>query len=242
MKINNVNEKKQIILALLIMIFVMGGLVALCMWNGLIGIIVFVIFCIFLFGFPIISIIKESSVNSKKEIELYGQDQAPNFNTFDLEDFYAGEVGPNLDILKQSIEIISNGKIKIPNLVLENEEESMISYILEQLNETGYGAALDLKSETEDLVFNVNRIIDKKNLPIEKISMEQITIFDSAFVKNRRKDNIVSIDSDLNVVHDIIQKQGYQLIDINTGGDEYLLTIITKEDLIKLKELKERSK
>jgi hypothetical protein len=53
-------------------------------------------------------------------------------------------------------------------------------------------------------------------------------LFDNEKIKNRRRDNIDTTDNDINRAHDIIEKQGYELI--NFMSHEYFLSIVTKDE------------
>lgn len=245
---NSDTPKWQLILAVITTFAVLGGFVALCIWNGLIGGITFAIFCFSLLFFALFrtaGLDKKSREFVSKQNELYGQEQAPNFDSFYFGGFYLDEGEFNLEIMREGIRILSNGEIEIPNSVFENEEKNsqkayISEYLLQNLDEKSYGVNIDMKTELEDLVWNINRVIDKKKISINKLTSEQITAFDNSFVKNRRKDSIVTMDNDINIAHNIIEKSGYELI--NVLSDEYCLTIVNTDELLKLKQLEEKSK
>ena len=224
--------------------YFLGGLIltiVLGIINILFGIIALILFFISIFV-RIYMIEKKAQKVINSQSKLYGEEQPPNFNTFYFGCFVWDDKEFNIDIVRAGIKIISNGTIEILDSVFENETEKnmqkayIVDHVLEQLQESNYGAGIDMKSELEDLVWNINKIIDKKKLPVKEVMAEQITAFDNEHMKARRKDNMITMDNDINILHILIKQQGYELVGILSDGD-YFLTIITQEDFVKLIEL-----
>lgn len=205
----------------------------------MIGIIVFAVFIIGIFIQVRINTEKEQKMIDK-ENEMYGAEQAPRFDSFYFGCFYMDKGEINIDIIREAVNMIANRVIEIPTSIYENEEKEyqksyIADYILEQLTEFDDCVSIDFKTELEDLVWNINRVIDKKKIPIKELTLEQITAFDNDCIKACRNNNMATMDNDINVAHDIIEKQGYELI--NVLSDEYCLTIVSQQDFEELKKL-----
>jgi len=255
--INNPYEPKTppIVLIVIIVISILGGLVGLCMWNPWLGLIVSILFFIGLlfFGFlgsDLHNVIKiqEKQKESKKRREqklnkIYGERQTPKFDSFYFGSSHRNGAKLNIiEIIKEGTNIISHKTIAIPTSIIVVEDEYatiyIADYVAKQLEETNYGAEIDIKEKLEDLVSKINKVINKKKIPIQKLTSEHITVFDDEYIKIRRKNNVATMDNDINIAHDIIAKQGYELINVFSG---YCLTIVTQEELTRLKKLEEKS-
>lgn len=85
-----------------------------------------------------------------------------------------------------------------------------------------YGAYIDYKAETDDIVYFLNKAIEKLDYPL---TLEK-TIVDAEHT------NIV-----LSNIDSLFQEKGYRLIDLDTGDDSYCLFIVTNENFETLKKL-----
>ena len=70
-----------------------------------------------------------------------------------------------------------------------------------------------------------------------KISEEQVLSKDNEFMKNRRNDNIITTDNDLNVINQILKAQKYEYITFPIDADGYWLAIIPINKIEEIKAL-----
>ena len=78
--------------------------------------------------------------------------------------------------------------------------------------------------------------INGKNYNV-KITEEQVMIKDNEFIKNRRKDNIITTDNDLNVINEILKTKGYMFITFPIDADGYWLAIIPMDKVNQIQDL-----
>ncbi len=239
-KLNNI-----VALTIILTITVIGGLVALLMWKEWIGWIAVSIVCFS----PLIFVLiyqKKQKIVYENYIKKYGED--PSCYKVDRCYFihlnsHSNKIEIDVDSINKVMNIISYGTIEVPISIFDSEKvypsSHIDNYISGQLNKTGYGAKIEMNIGLEDLIEDINRIIDKREVFINKLTKEQIVEFDTDFVKARRNDNINTFYNDTNTIYDILDKQGYRIIDIVHNG--FCWTIVNEEEFNKIKELDHRN-
>ena len=91
-----------------------------------------------------------------------------------------------IEIIKAGTKIISHKVIKIPTSIIFVEEEYatiyIADYVAKHLVETDYVAEIDINEKLEDVVSKINKVINKKKIPIQKLTLEHITVFDDEYI------------------------------------------------------------
>lgn len=100
-----------------------------------------------------------------------------------------------------------------------------------------YMLYFDWKEPLETIIHFTNELLKKLNYDI-KITEEQVTSKDDEFIKNRRNDNIITTDNDLNVINEILKTYNYEFITFLIDADGYWLAIIPIEQEEKIEILR----
>lgn len=241
---NKDNIGKIILGTIMILIIILGIPIGLCMWKPVIGVIYIAVLLVF--G-TVIIILNESKQPKSKLADIekkYGKEPEYKFDGFYFGCFSfddrKNKINP--DIIREGISIISNNEIILEDNVFQkyNNKPELADYLLEEICESNIGVAIDLKTQLKDILYNVNNVIKRKKLPIKLITEHQVKSLDNIQIARRRMDNYSTAINDINVIHDIIEKYGYELI--NVISDEYCLTIVDNEQYKKLQELESKTK
>lgn len=241
-----------IVLTIVVTFAVMSIFVGLFLLHVLVGVIVFILFlalCLFLGRKNttkktwIRRQVEKTQIRRTEKLNgIYGKLQTIECNCFYFGcDRRRGITPAIIEIIRGAVIIISNDTIEIPNAIWQNVEDMyglicVAEYTKVKLEEKNKGASIDLITSIEDFVCKINNVIDERKLPTAKIAVEQITEFDDEHMRNRRQDNIVTMDNDVNIAHKIIAKQGYELISV---FGLQCLTVVTPKELDDLRALSE---
>lgn len=233
-----------VILSVVITLSVLGGLTALFMFYPTVGKIAVISAIPITLIFSLIGYIK-----NKKQVkrfdefdEKYGEAARLILESIPVA-FYAGDY----EYAKKNVKILSRGTIEIPEELIEKERNEVKNlygdaldhyrgyindYVTDRLIDKGYCAYVRYGSPVEAVVNSVNSIIRAKELPVKTLTAEEITVRDDEFLKNRRKDNESTDNNDMNIAHDILSRQGFELVELFTV--ESYLTIVSNEEFKKL--------
>lgn len=99
-----------------------------------------------------------------------------------------------------------------------------------------YMLYFDWKEPLDTIVHFTNELLKRLNYNI-KITEEEVISKDNEFMKNRRNDNILTTDNDLNVINKILKAQNYQYITFPIEADGYWLAIIPTNKIEDIKAL-----
>ena len=133
------------------------------------------------------------------------------------------------------VKIVSNNKITNYDFIEDNMSLEDLALKLEDCEEY-YMLYFDWKEPLDTIVHYTNELLKRLNYNI-KISEEQVLSKDNEFMKNRRNDNIITTDNDLNVINQILKAQKYEYITFPIDADGYWLAIIPINKIEEIKAL-----
>lgn len=164
----------------------------------------------------------------KEELsKKYGKDFPSNIDKFNI----VNDKSKFVELVK----IISNNKITNYDFIEENMNLEDLALRLEDCEEY-YMIYFDWKEPLDTIVYCTNELLKRLDYNI-KVTEEQIITKDNEFIKNRRNDNIVTTDNDLNVINEILQAQNYEFITFPIDADGYWLAIIQTNNIEEIKRL-----
>lgn len=133
------------------------------------------------------------------------------------------------------VKIVSNDKITNYDFIEEDMDLSELALELQE-DDKEFMLYFDWKEPLDTIIYYTNELLKRLNYNI-KITEEQVISKDNEFMKNRRKDDIITTDNDLNVINEILKAQNYELITFPIEADGYWLTIIPINKINEIKEL-----
>lgn len=133
------------------------------------------------------------------------------------------------------VKIVSNNKITNYDFIEDNMSLEDLALKLEDCEEY-YMLYFDWKEPLDTIVHFTNELLKRLNYNI-KITEEQVISKDNEFIKNRRNDNIITTDNDLNVINEILKAQKYEYITFPIDADGYWLAIIPINKIEEIKAL-----
>jgi hypothetical protein len=147
------------------------------------------------------------------------------------------------DCVKDHIAYFNNHRAEYTELgieSIENIEKDELCWMnmIEQLTAHHYAVVIDWKTETEDILYNLNFIAKKLRLPLD---MEKLEISHERIWNHARwnDDDEPATRDALCEISTVLKSKGYALGDIDDGSDSYILFLTNedqgiKETLVKL--------
>ncbi|HAN09580.1 MAG TPA: hypothetical protein DCP90_03090 [Clostridiales bacterium] len=222
-------QKRKDIIIVSIFFIVFAALIVVGIIWGMVPVVIFFILL------TVIVILFAKSQNKKETREKlvfklkYGKNEQNPCNYYGCDFEYIPKQN-----LANVVDIITNHKYN-GDIPLEVEK---ISNLLQVILDNGYMVGFDWKNDSavSDIVGRFNSLINNLEYAIT-ITINDTTNNDDEQIKNRRIDNFSVLEHDLNVIAEILRKQGYELVNLTVGSDFFAIAIIPSEKVNNFKQL-----